>query len=97
MYPLTRQDIRQTDPRRQHLHPYLACLRSGDIFFDGCDHFRATVVSDHNSHVAHVPDPFASNFATNGQRSPATPETPQGFWMQGTCPTLRTMISRAPG
>jgi hypothetical protein len=55
MNALASQDIRQTDPRRQHLNPHLACLRGRDIFFDQCDHFRAAVLSDHNSHVPHVP------------------------------------------
>jgi hypothetical protein len=58
MDALTCQDVRQTDPRRQHLHPYFGSLRNGDIFLDGCDHFRAAVVSDDNPHVAHYSQPF---------------------------------------
>src|SRR5215469_494093 len=59
MDSLPRQNVRQTDPSRQYLHPHLACFRGGDIFFDCGDYFRPTVVSDDNSHVAHVPDAFA--------------------------------------
>ena len=54
MHPLARQDIRQTDSRRQHLHPYLACLRGGDAFLDDGDDFRAAIPPDDNSLMMHV-------------------------------------------
>jgi|SRR5689334_13254338 hypothetical protein len=56
MYALARQDVGKTDPRRQHLHPYLACFWGGEFFFDNGDHFRAAVVSNDNSFVAHISD-----------------------------------------
>jgi hypothetical protein len=52
--------LRQTDPRRQHLHPHLACLRSGDVFFDDGNYFRSAVVSYKDSLVAHIPDSWLS-------------------------------------
>jgi hypothetical protein len=53
MDSLARQDVRKTDSRRRHLHPYLACRRSRDIFLDNRDHFRAAVAGDDCSLVAH--------------------------------------------
>jgi hypothetical protein len=50
---LARQDVRQTDPRRQHLYPYLTCCRSRYIFFDDGDYFRAAVAGDDYSLLAH--------------------------------------------
>src|SRR5262245_7017495 len=55
MDALAREDVWQTNARRQYLHPYLAWLWDGDVFFDDGDHFRATVMSDDNSLVAHIP------------------------------------------
>ena len=57
MDALARQDVRQTDPRRQHLHPYFAYLRGGNIFFNDSDYFRPAVVGDDHSLVAHFHDP----------------------------------------
>ena len=59
MDALARQDVRQTDPRRQHLHPHLAYCRTGDIFLDDSDHFRTAVAGDDYSLVVHFPDPVA--------------------------------------
>jgi hypothetical protein len=50
MDTLARQDVRQTDPRGQHLHPDLASFRSGDVFFDDGDHFRATDSENTSGH-----------------------------------------------
>jgi hypothetical protein len=61
MDALARQDVGQTNPRRQHFHPDLAGLRGGDIFFSGGDDFRAAVLGDDNSLVSHVPDPSAQS------------------------------------
>src|SRR5262245_57193274 len=54
MYTFARQDIRETDARRQHFHPYLACLRGGDVLFNDSDHFRTAVARDENSLIAHA-------------------------------------------
>ena len=45
MHALARQDVRQADPRRQHLHPHLACPGSRDISFDDSEHVRAVVIA----------------------------------------------------
>jgi len=54
MDTFARQDIRQTNPRRQDLHPYLASLRGGGVFFDDRDHFRAAIARDNDSLVTHL-------------------------------------------
>ena len=54
MNPLARKNIRPTDSRRQYFHPYLACLRRGNVLLDDGDHFWATVARDENSFVTHV-------------------------------------------
>ena len=54
---LARQDVRQTDPSRQHLQPYLACCRTRDVLLDDNDYVRTAVAGDDYSLVAHFPDP----------------------------------------
>lgn len=80
MDALARQDVRQTDPRRQHLHSYLACFRGRNVFFDRGDHFRAAVVSDDNSLLAHVPDLWPAISGPQAVKAVLPiPETPPGF------------------
>src|SRR6185437_6276692 len=75
MDALARQDVWQADARRQHLHPYLACLWVGEFFFDNGDHFRAAIASDDNSFVTHIPDPVFRSYKS-ARRSIQMPKSP---------------------
>ena len=53
MDSLARQDIRQTDPRRQHFHPHFAILRLWALYLDHLKCIGSAIVSDDDSRVFH--------------------------------------------
>ena len=53
MDAFARQDVRQTDPRRQHLHPHFTILRLWALFLDHLKCIGSAVVSDDDARVSH--------------------------------------------
>src|SRR6516162_1155379 len=99
MDALARQNVGQTDSRRQYLHPNLACPWTGDVFFSGGDYFGAAVLTDDNSLVSHYPEPLALfwpnliTHAPSGAVVRELPEHPERFlFAQADIPRLSSDV-----